>query len=213
MDSFSDGGRYLDPDAALAHARRLRAEGADVVELGPASSHPDAAPVPPAEEHRRLLPVLDGLAADGIPVSVDSTLRRTHRLALAHHVAYLNDIHGFPDRDGYPELAASDCRLIVMHAVQRRGGATRVHTDPATIQARITRFLSVRLAALEAAGIARERIVVDPGLGYFLGADPEPSVVALGTIDRLRARFGVRVLVSPSRKSFLRALTGTDVPG
>lgn len=211
-DSFSDGGRYLDPDAALAHARRLRSEGADIIELGPASSHPDAAPVTPAEERRRLTPVLKELAAEGTTLSVDSKCPQTQRLALAHHVPYLNDIQGFPDPAGYEALAASECQLIVMHSIQRRGNATRVYTDPDTIWARIDHFFDRRLAALEAAGIARERLIVDPGLGFFLGANPEPSIVALGAIGRLRARLGVRVLVSPSRKSFLRALTGTDIP-
>jgi dihydropteroate synthase type 2 len=211
-DSFSDGGRYLAPDAALAHARRLRSEGADVIELGPASSHPDAAPVTPAEECRRLAPVLDGLAADGTAVSVDSMHPQTQRLALAHGAAYLNDIQGFPDPDRYESLGVSDCQLIVMHSIQRRGNATRVYTDPDAIRARIDRFFADRLTALEVAGIQRERLIIDPGLGFFLGANPEPSLVALGAIGRLRTRFGVRVLVSPSRKSFLRELTGNDIP-
>jgi dihydropteroate synthase type 2 len=208
-DSFSDGGRFLDPNAALAHARRLRAEGADIIELGPASSHPDAAPVTAVEECRRLTPVLDALAADGTAVSVDSPRSQTQHLALARRVAYLNDIQGFPDPDQYAALAASDCQLIVMHSVQRRGNATRVHTDPDTVWARVDRFFAGRLARLEAAGIRRDRLILDPGLGFFLGANPEPSLVVLGGIGRLRARFGVRVMVSPSRKSFLRALTGT----
>ena len=130
-DSFSDGGRYLDPAAALEHARSLRAEGADVIELGPAASHPGSAPVSAAEEQRRLAPVLERLAADGTPVSVDSSRPETQRFAIAAGAAYLNDIHGFSDPGMYPVLAASQCRLIVMHAVQPAGTATQVVTDPA----------------------------------------------------------------------------------
>ena len=98
-DSFSDGGRYLGPAAAVAHARNLRAEGADIVELGPAASHPDSAPVSVAEERRRLAPVLEQLAADGVPVSVDSFRTETLRYAISAGAACLNDIHGFGDPD------------------------------------------------------------------------------------------------------------------
>jgi dihydropteroate synthase type 2 len=210
-DSFSDGGRYLEPEAAIAHARRLRSDGADVVELGAASSHPDATAVSADEERRRLTPVLEALAGDGVPVSVDTTEPETQRLALAHGAAYLNDVRGFPAPRMYEALAAGNCRLVVMHSIEGREIATRVHTEPARIWARIDAFFGERLAALQAGGIAHERLVVDPGLGFFLGANPEPSIAVLGAICRLRARFGAPVLVSPSRKSFLRALTGRGI--
>jgi dihydropteroate synthase type 2 len=211
QDSFSDGGRYLDPAAALAHARKLRADGADIIELGPAASHPDSVPVTAAEERRRLSPVLEQLAAGGIPVSVDSFRPETLRFAVSGGAAYLNDIHGFGDPGLYPMLAASQCRLIVMHAVQAAGTATKVATDPAAVWDGICRFFTRRLAALQAAGIARDRLIIDPGLGYFLGSTPGPSLAALAGIRELKNAFGVPVLVSPSRKSFLRALTGRDV--
>jgi dihydropteroate synthase type 2 len=209
-DSFSDGGRYLDPEDALAHARRLRSEGADIIELGPAASHPDCKPVTAAQEQRRLVPVLEPLAADGIPVSVDSFQPETQRFAISRGAAFLNDIQGFPHPGLYGTLAASGCRLIVMHSVQRTGPATEVITDPAAIWAGIGRFFTWRLAALQAAGITRDRLIIDPGLGYFLGSNPGPSLIALAGIRALQARFGVPVLVSPSRKSFLRTLTGQD---
>jgi dihydropteroate synthase type 2 len=210
-DSFSDGGRYLDPAAALAHARRLRTDGADVIELGPAASHPGSAPVSAAEERRRLAPVLERLAADGIPVSVDSFRPQTLRFAVSAGAAYLNDIHGFGDPGLYPVLAASQCRLVVMHAVQAAGAATKVVTDPAAVRDGMCRFFARRLAALEAAGIGRDRLIIDPGLGYFLGSTPGPSLAALAGIRELKDIFGVPVLVSPSRKSFLRAITGRNV--
>ena len=212
-DSFSDGGRYLGPAAAVAHARNLRAEGADIIELGPAASHPDSAPVSVAEERRRLAPVLEQLAADGIPVSVDSFRTETLRYAISAGAACLNDIHGFGDPDLYPILAASQCRLVVMHAVQAAGPATRVVTDATAVLDGICRFFARRLAALQAVGVGRERLVIDPGLGYFLGSTPSPSLAALAGIRELKAAFGVPVLVSPSRKSFLRVLTGRDVIG
>ncbi|MGP3966115.1 dihydropteroate synthase [Streptomyces sp. 6N223] len=206
-DSFSDGGLYLATGDAMEHARRLRAEGADIVELGPAASHPDAAPVTPGQERQRLAPVLDRLAEENIPVSVDSFLPETHSFAMARGAAYLNDIQGFPDAGRYGELAAGDCRLVVMHSVQRRGPATRMATDPAAVWEGVEGFFAERLAALQAGGVARHRLVIDPGLGYFLGSTPEPSLAVLAGLRHLRARFGVPVLVSASRKSFLRALT------
>jgi dihydropteroate synthase type 2 len=210
-DSFSDGGRYLAAPDALAHARELRAQGADIVELGPASSHPDSAPVSPGEERHRLADVLAALAAEGVPVSVDSFHPETQLFAAERGAAYLNDIQGFPDRRHNARLADTSCRLVVMHSVQRRGPATKVTTDPEQVLAGIERFFTERLTALEAAGIGRERLVIDPGLGYFLGSTAEPSLLALAGIGRLKATFGVPVLVSPSRKSFLRTLTGSGL--
>jgi dihydropteroate synthase type 2 len=210
-DSFSDGGRYLAHADALAHARQLRADGADIIELGPAASNPDATPVTAAEQQRRMLPVLDQLAADGIPVSVDTLNPQVQLFAIARGASYLNDIQGFPDPAFYPALAASGCRLIVMHSVQPTGSATRVVTDPAGIWARIGEFFTRRLAALQAAGVGRDRLIIDPGLGYFLGSNPEPSLAVLAGIRHLKQTFGMPVVVSPSRKSFLRAVTGRDI--
>jgi dihydropteroate synthase type 2 len=210
-DSFSDGGRYLEPAAALEHAHRLRAEGADIVELGAAASHPDSKPVTTAEEQRRLAPVLEALVADGTQVSVDSFHQETQRFAVSRGAHYLNDIHGFPHPGLYSALAASQCRLVVMHSIQSTGPAARVVTDPAATWVGIMRFFARRLTALEAAGISSDRLVIDPGLGYFLGSNPEPSLTALAGIAELKDRFGVPVMVCPSRKSFLRTLTGKGI--
>ncbi|HZX06646.1 dihydropteroate synthase [Kribbella sp.] len=208
-DSFSDGGRYLAPPDAIARARELSAAGADLVELGPASSHPDAETVPPREEIERLAGVIDGLG--GIPWGVDSYHPETHRYAAARGASYLNDIQGFPDPRRYGELAGLSCRLVVMHSVQRFGPATRVLTDPRSTWERVEAFFDQRIAALDAAGIARDRLILDPGLGYFLGSTPAPSLAVLGNLSRLKERYGLPVLVSPSRKSFLRAITGTGL--
>ncbi len=209
-DSFSDGGRHLDPERALEHARRLVADGALGIDLGAASSHPDASPVPPAEEIARLAPVLERLVADGVAVSVDSCSPEVQRFALAKGARWLNDICGFAEPALWPVLAESRARLIVMHSVQR-GPATRATRDPATLLAEIDRFFAARIAALEAAGVARERLILDPGMGFFLGSGAEASLRVLRALPELRARFGLPVLVSVSRKSFLGALTGAAV--
>lgn len=207
-DSFSDGGKYFDPAAAIAHARNLVSEGADVIDLGPASSNPDASPVSPAEEIRRLAPVIEALAADGIPLSVDSFHAETQAYALAHGAAWLNDIHGFSDERFYPALAASKARLVLMHSIQETGNADRRAAPEGDIVEHICRFLAERTAALEQAGVERSRIVLDPGMGFFLGPTPETSFEVLARLGEIKARFGLPLFVSVSRKSFLRAVTG-----
>lgn len=209
-DSFSDGGRYLAPDAALAHAETLARDGADIIDIGAASSHPDAQPVTPQTEIARLQAVVPALKAKGLALSIDSFEPEVQRWALAQGVDYLNDIHGFPDPALYPELAASDARLIVMHAIQARGIATREDVPPQEIFGRVRAFFEARIAALVAGGIARERLVLDPGMGFFLGTNPENSLTLLGRFPELKKAFDVPVLLSVSRKSFLRAMAKGD---
>ena len=207
-DSFSDGGRYLEPAAAIAHARRLLADGADVVELGAASTHPDAAPVSSDEEIRRIAPVLDELLPGGVAVCVDTRQRETQRYCLRRGVPYLNDVAGFPDEALYGELAAARAVLFVMHSV---GGATREPLAPDRVLERVYAFFDARLRALVAAGVSRERLVLDPGMGFFLGGSADASIAVLRDLPRLRRTFGLPVLVSVSRKSFLGELTGRPV--
>ncbi len=208
-DSFSDGGLYLDPDNAVAHARALFQSGAAMVDLGPASTHPDAEAVTALEEIRRLEPVVDALA--GVPLSIDTYLTQTQRWAMQAGVDAINDIQGFADPEFYPELAAGDCTLIVMHSIQRGGKATRAASDPATIYTEVVAFFERRIGDLVRAGVARERLVLDPGMGFFLGRDPNSSLAILRALPRLRERFGLPVLVSVSRKSFLRRITGCEL--
>jgi dihydropteroate synthase type 2 len=212
-DSFSDGGRYLDPTRAVEQARRLVADGADVVELGPASSHPDAEHVAPEEEIRRLEAVAPQLLEAGISIGVDSYRFETQRWCIEQGFGYLNDIQGFADARIWESLAAASCEVVVMHSIQRLGPATRDAYDAATIVDEIELFFEKRIADLEAAGIRRERILLDPGMGFFLGKDPEPSIAVLRALPRLRSRFAIPVLVSVSRKSFLGALCVAEPGG
>jgi dihydropteroate synthase len=207
-DSFSDGGRFLPTAAALAHARALVAAGAAIIDLGAAASNVDAKPVAAAEEIRRLDPLIAALAAEATPVSVDSFAPEVQRFAIAREVAFLNDTQGFPDPSLYPELAAASCRLVVMHAVHGRGRAQRVELSADGVWDRIYAFFADRVGALERAGIARERLILDPGMGFFLSSRPEASVRVLADLDRLKQAFGLPVLISVSRKSFLLAITG-----
>jgi len=209
-DSFSDGGRYLKPEAAIAHARALVAEGADAIDVGAASSNPDSEPVLAAEEIRRLSPVVEALRSDRVPVSIDSFSTSVQAWALERNVDYLNDIQGFDDPSLYPALARASCRLILMHSIQRRGKATREERSASQVIEAIGAFFAERIARLESASIARTRMILDPGMGFFLGSNPEPSVAVLRGLRGLRERFGLPVLVSVSRKSFLGSLTGRE---
>lgn len=211
-DSFSDGGRFLAPEAAIAQARTLAAGGADIVELGAAASNVAAEPVSPAEEIRRLDPVIAALGGCGVKLAIDTGRPETQRHALARGVDYLNDIHGFPDPGVYPELAAARCRLVVMHAVQRHGRAQRLDLAADEVWRRIEGFFADRVTRLEAAGIARSRLILDPGMGFFLSTRPEASLRVLAGIGGLKQAFGLPVMVSVSRKSFLAAITGREAP-
>ncbi len=174
-DSFSDGGRYLAPDAAIAQARKLMAEGADVIDLGPASSNPDAAPVSSDTEIARIAPVLDALKADGIPVSLDSYQPATQAYALSRGVAYLNDIRGFPDAAFYPQLAKSSAKLVVMHSVQD-GQADRREAPAGDIMDHIA-ARSLTRASRRVDGCRYQTqppLSLIPAWGFFWGLLPKP---------------------------------------
>ena len=210
-DSFSDAGKYLAPEAALAHARHLMAD-ADALDIGAASSNPRSKGVAPEIEIARMAPVVRAARDAGWPVSIDSFAPETQSWALDEGADYLNDIQGFPDRAMYPRLAASSAKLIVMHNVQGLGPAKAIDSDPATIMDRIIAFLGSRVAALIAAGVLQERLILDPGMGLFIGTKAEVSLTVLRRLPELKAAFGLPVLVSVSRKSFLRKLVGREIP-
>ncbi|HEY0266225.1 MAG TPA: dihydropteroate synthase, partial [Rhizomicrobium sp.] len=171
-----------------------------------ASSNPDSKPVAPEVEVARLASVIPVLKEKGLVLSVDTFSTPVQRWALGQGVDYLNDIHGFGDSTFYPELAASDAKLIVMHMVQEHGVAVRTDVPPSEIFDRVTAFFDARIAALEQAGIVRDRLVLDPGMGQFVGADPENSLILLRRLPELKARYGLPLLVSVSRKGFLRKI-------
>ncbi len=205
-DSFSDGGKYLEPSAAIFHARAMAQSGADIIDMGAASSHPDAEVVAPELEIARMAAVIPALKEKGLSLSIDTFAPEVQCWALAQGIDYLNDIHGFPEASLYPELAGSDVKLIVMHMVQEKGVAVRTEVPASEIFDRVLRFFDGRIQALTDAGIARERLILDPGMGQFVGTDPENSLILLRRLPELKTRYGLPLLVSLSRKGFLRKL-------
>ena len=195
-DSFSDGGRFLDPGAAIEQARRMVDEGADILDIGAESTRPygDAAAVPLAEEMRRLEPVLPAVVALGVPVSIDTIKAKTAAWALAAGATIVNDVWGLQrDPEMAPLVADQAVPVVLMH--------NREAADPAIdIMADITAFLSRSLEIAARAGIARERIVLDPGIGF--GKTPEQSVIAISRLGELKS-FGLPLLIGASRKRFI----------
>jgi dihydropteroate synthase len=195
-DSFSDGGRFLDPGEAIEHARRLVAEGADILDVGAESSRPygGAVAVPAAEELRRLAPVLPAVVALGVPVSIDTMKAKVAAWALAQGAAIVNDVWGL-QRDG--DMA----RVVAQHAVPVIIMHNRESADPALdIMADIADFFTRSLAIADRAGIARDDIVLDPGIGF--GKKPEQSITVLARLASLSS-FGLPLLVGASRKRFI----------
>ncbi|MEL3948837.1 dihydropteroate synthase [Streptomyces alboflavus] len=207
-DSFSDGGRWFDTTAAVKHGIDLVAQGADLVDVGGESTRPGASRVDEDEELRRVVPVVRGLAAEGVTVSVDTMRARVAREALAAGAVLVNDVSGgLADPDMVPSVAAAQAPFVVMHW---RGFLADIHARPvyADVVSEVVDELHARVAAAIDGGIAPERIVVDPGLGF--SKDAEHDLALLAHLNRLHT-LGRPVLVAASRKRFLgRVLAGPE---
>jgi dihydropteroate synthase type 2 len=210
-DSFSDAGRFLDPKAAREHARSLMANGANALDVGAASSNPRSKHVPSEVEIARLKPIVALARKQGWPISIDTFSTETQLWALKAGADYVNDIQGFPDPELYPRLAQSRAKLIVMHSVQERGKAQKIDTDPQSIVGRVADFFEERTNALMAAGVSRDRLVLDPGMGLFVGTKPQVSLMILRRLGIIKSALGMPMMVSVSRKSFLRTLVGREL--
>lgn len=207
-DSFSDGGRYLSAPLAIEHAFRLAGDGASIIELGPASSHPGSKRVSASEEIERIAPVIDALG-DTIRISVDSTNFATQRYAVERGVEFINDVQGFQDEEAHALLAASGASAVVVHSAMRRGKSSVKDLDARDPVPQVVEYLLDRINVLVRAGVARERLIVDPGLGYFLGHNPQTSIAVLRSIRVIVNDTHCPLMISASRKSFLRNLTST----
>jgi dihydropteroate synthase len=203
-DSFFDGGRHADPLVAMAHARRLVDEGADIVDVGGESSRPGAAPVSTDEELARVLPVLEGLAGFPVPISVDTTRPEVMREALARGATMINDITALAAPGAVEALAGSGAAVCLMHM---QGEPRTMQENPVygDVVAEVRDFLAARAAACVAGGVARERIVVDPGFSF--GKRTAHNLRLLAHLDAI-VTLRYPVLVGLSRKSSLGRVTG-----
>jgi len=206
-DSFSDGGHYLNLDAAVAHGLRLIDEGADLLDIGGESTRPGAAAVSLDEERRRVLPVLEALASAGVPLSVDTQKHELMREAAAAGAAMINDINGFEVADALAAVAGGNCAICIMH---KQGDPQTMQRAPqyGDVVAEVDAYLQRRVAVAEAAGIARARIVIDPGFGF--GKTLEHNLALLRGLEVFAAS-GIPLLAGLSRKSMIGALTGREV--
>jgi dihydropteroate synthase len=206
-DSFSDGGRYLDPSRALARALEMQAQGADIIDVGGESTRPRAAvSVTEAEEIARVRPVLERLGAKlRVPISIDTRRSRVAQIALDCGAAIVNDISALRDDPALAAVAArARCAVVLMHM---RGGATDHirHARYVDVVGEVADFLRGRARFAQAAGIARSRIIVDPGIGFAKLASHNLRLLAC--LPRIAA-LGYPVLVGVSRKTFIRRLAG-----
>ena len=204
-DSFSDGGQFFDPSVAIAHAREMSEQGADILDIGAESTRPYGGqqPVSAEDELNRLKPVLPEVVKFGAPVSIDTIKAATAAWALDTGAAIVNDVWGLQhDPDMAPLVARRGVPVIVMH--------NRESADPALdIVADVIAFFARSLDIASQAGIARENIVLDPGIGF--GKTPEQSIVCLGRLAEFK-RFGLPLLVGASRKRFINSVTPSQ-PG
>lgn len=206
-DSFSDGGRYLDPGRAIEHGLRLAADGADLVDVGGESTRPGAAPVPEAEEAARVIPVVEALARQGVAVSVDTMKPGVMRRALDAGCAMVNDVAGFRAPGAVEAVAGAAAGLCVMH-MKGTPATMQAQAHYGDVVAEVRDYLVGRARALEAAGVARERIALDPGFGF--AKDSAHNVALFAGLPSIAAA-GYALLVGLSRKRLLGEITGRPV--
>jgi len=202
-DSFSDGGEHFDTDAAIAHGLALVADGADWVDVGGESTAPGRAPLSPEEEQRRVLAVVATLVAEGVRISIDTYHAATAEAAVAAGAEIVNDVFG-SDPAMPAVIAATGARYVTMHSF---GAPTTPHRYDDVVEDVRTELLR-RAAALEAAGVDRDRVILDPGLGF--SKEPAENWALLRATARL-AETGYPILIGTSRKRFVRRVVGDAV--
>ncbi len=205
-DSFSDGGKFSDLKQILTYCEGLIAEGAHILDIGGESTRPGAAPVSLDEERQRVLPVIAALAGGAVPISIDTQKPELMREAVAAGASMANDVYGFRAPGAFEAVAASGAAICIMHM---QGAPRTMQHDPqyADVVAEVGAYLAQRVQAATAAGIARERIVVDPGFGF--GKTLEHNLRLLRELGQFR-NLGGALLAGLSRKTMLGKITGRD---
>jgi dihydropteroate synthase len=205
-DSFYDGGHHSQRDAALVHAHQLIQEGADLLDIGGESTRPGAQSISMQEELDRIMPVIEGLHGAPVPLSVDTYKPEVMRSALAAGVSMINDINALQQPDALTAVAASDAAVCLMH----KQGPPQTIQQPnyQDVVAEVLQFLRSRISSVQKGGIARERIMIDPGFGF--DKTLAHNLALLRHLDEFSV-LGVPLLAGLSRKSMLGTITGQDV--
>ncbi|NBV18282.1 dihydropteroate synthase [Janthinobacterium sp.] len=207
-DSFSDAGQYQHLESALSRAEQMIADGADILDIGGESSRPGAPPLPLREELQRVMPVLYALRDCGKPLSVDTYKPEVMREAILAGADMINDINGFRAPGAIEAVQGSDCALCIMH-MQNVPETMQQQPQYEDVVREVIAFLRERVDTMVAAGIARERLCVDPGFGF--GKTVEQNYALLRATRQLRSELGLPVLAGLSRKSMVGAVTGRPV--
>jgi dihydropteroate synthase len=207
-DSFSDGGRFDSLDVALSRAEQMIAEEVDIIDIGGESSRPGAPTLPVEEELRRVMPLLYALRDCGKPVSVDTCKPRVMAEALAAGADMINDITGFRADGAMSVVKDSDCALCIMH-MQRDPQTMQLGPEYQDVVAEVTAFLRQRVKALEAIGIVRSRLCIDPGFGF--GKTIAHNLELLRNIGKMQRELDLPVLAGLSRKAMIGTITGRMV--
>ncbi|WVN41303.1 dihydropteroate synthase [beta proteobacterium MWH-UniP1] len=206
-DSFSDGGQHDTAEQAIAHAKLLISQGADILDIGGESTRPGAAPVSVEEELQRVLPVLRGVMDLGVPISIDTRRPQVMKEAVALGVDLLNDINGFRDPQAFEAAVNSSCGLCIMHML---GEPRTMQDNPqySDVVGEVTDFLMARCQAFVDRGVDRRRLLIDPGFGF--GKSLEHNLALMRAIGQMAAQ--QPILVGVSRKRMIAGLLGQDYP-
>lgn len=207
-DSFSDGGKFQSLDLALSRAEQMIADGVDIIDIGGESSRPGSAPLPLEDELSRVMPVIYALRDCGKPLSIDTYKPEVMREAIVAGADMINDINGFRAEGALTAVNESDCALCIMH-MQKAPATMQISPEYDDVTAEVTRFLRERIAAMEQAGIGRQRICVDPGFGF--GKTVDHNLTLLNKVAAIAHDVKAPILAGLSRKSMIGSITGRPV--
>lgn len=211
-DSFSDGGKYQETDVAIQRAVELSQQGAAFIDIGAESTHPDSRKITAEEEIKALTPVVKGIQEKNLSakISIDTYRPEVMDAMLALGVDVINDVTGLKEIDAIKALATSDAKAVIMYSRSQDAHAMKVKGTYEHIIGELKGFFYDKIAQCESFGLHKERLILDPGMGFFLGANPEPSLKVLKQIAELK-ELGCPIMISTSRKSFIGTITGKEV--
>jgi len=212
-DSFSDGGLFLEPINSIKKARSLITEGANWLDIGAEASNPDGKKISAQTEIKRLTHIFEALQSEQIQISIDTYKPEVMKYAIQHGAKMINDITGLRNLKAIDILCNSKVQIVIMFARNKHPRAEKTIRSYDTLLDEIKTFFEERLNTFRQAGISTERIILDPGMGFFLGGSPEPSLRVLKNIRVLKKCFNRPLFISTSRKSFIGAILNRPVQG